>query len=122
MRDYYGEYSNLQKAMNDEALVLYKMLAKKLGSEELYMGDDPITKRPRILPNREVVRVNCNIRIEGYYTKINHIGLEQNNGCGERVFIKGWMVNRARYRLKTFSDLDIHEKIDVLQYMNNLAK
>lgn len=121
MKKFHEIYSELQQDMDKESVVLYKMLAKKFGSEKLYMGVNRSTKKPVIFDNREVVKVNLETVIENWFTKINHIGIEKRTGFGrERVLIKGWVVGRRRYRLKFFEDLTPIEKINVLQYMNNL--
>jgi hypothetical protein len=114
MRDYLQEYTTLNKAINDDILNTFLAVEKKIGSEILTMGIDHVTRQPIVLSNKRVIRINLNRSLDGYYTKCNHIGLDN---IYNNMFIKGFQLFNKRYRLNPIHELSIVEKSYILNYL-----
>jgi len=113
-RDYLKDYYRLQKDVNDEMFNVYNELAKKFGSHPLVMGKDFEDGTPVVHDPWIAVDVQIGLKIDGYYTKVNHLIHDKRHGFNN-VIIKGFQIIKGKYRMKEFNQFSMEEKIEILK-------
>jgi len=119
VRDYLKEYNKLDIDVENEMIRIFQTLSKKIGSQPLIMGKDMDGKSPMVHPKYDSIAVRFEMKLDGYFTKVNHI-IWDRHVMFNKIVIKGFQLMRGRYRFKPFSDLQIEDKILVINKLKEI--
>jgi hypothetical protein len=112
-RDYIKEYYQLQREVDNEMFKLYTSLGKKFGTHPLAMGREQ-DGSPVVHQSWIAIDVQFEMKLGGWFTKVNHLVHDTRRGFNN-VIIKGFRLGCRKYQMKTFSDLDIEKKIEIIE-------